>query len=138
MRFFISIIFFLLLAQSCKWVQESEYLTPFQPEKEIRLIENFEGDYYGIMPCMECAGIRTTLVLNRDSTYMLNMDYTDKRSTGVSEKGKFSLSNNIITISYTNGQKRYFLLDEGKVHSLDNNKNRVEGIHSGYYTLIRQ
>ncbi len=138
MRYFTAIILFFLLAQSCKWVQETEYEIPLQPEKEITLIDDFEGDYYGIMPCVECAGIRTTLVLKRDSTYKLNMDYTDKKAMGVSEQGKFSLSNNIITISYADGKKRYFLIEEGKVHSLDNNKNRVEGIYSVYYTLIKQ
>ncbi|MDP3437424.1 MAG: copper resistance protein NlpE [Bacteroidales bacterium] len=138
MRFFVIISISLLLAQGCKWFQESEFKAPVELEREIKLIENFEGDYYGILPYTTGAGIRTTLILKKDSTYTLNMDYVDIKSKGVSEQGRFTLSNNIITISYKTGNNRYFLLEDDKVHSLDKNKNRVEGIYSVYYTLIKQ
>ncbi|PKP06950.1 MAG: hypothetical protein CVU10_05165 [Bacteroidetes bacterium HGW-Bacteroidetes-5] len=138
MRFLIIIIISLMFAQGCRWLQESEFKAPVQMEREIKIIEDFDGDYYGILPSSAVAGIRTTLILRRDSTYTLNMDYTDNKSKGVSEKGRFTLSDNIITISYNTGNKRYFLLEDGKVHSLDKNKNRVEGIYSVYYTLIKQ
>ncbi len=138
MRLFVIISISLLFAQGCKWFQESEFKAPVELEREVKIIENFEGDYYGILPSTAGAGIRTTLILRRDSTYTLNMDYTDIKSKGVSERGRFTLSNNIVTISYSTGNKRFFLLEDGKAHSLDKNKNRVEGIYSVYYTLIKQ
>jgi hypothetical protein len=109
-----------------------------QLDREVKIIEDFEGDYYGILPCTVGAGIRTTLGLRKDSTYTLKMDYIDIKSKGMNEKGRFTLSKNIVTISYKTGENRYYLLEDGKVHSLDKNKNRVEGIYSVYYTLIKQ
>jgi len=138
MRFFILILSATLVLQGCDWMREAGK-NPVYPEvdEEVK-VESFAGEYYGIIQNPGIPGIRTTLILKEDSTYVINMDFVDSRIKATSETGKFTIEGNIITIKYNNGESKYYLLDNDKIHILDNRKQRIETLNSAYYTLIRQ
>ncbi len=138
MRLIISILSFALVVQGCDWMREAGKQPDLSVDKEITTIENFSGVYHGIVQNPGIPGIRTTLTLKDDSTYVMSMDFIDDRVKTLNESGKFTLENNIITIKYQNGESKYYQLDNDKIHILDNRKQRIETLNSAYYTLVKQ
>ena len=138
MRSLILILSVSLVFQGCDWMREAGKAPDYSNVKEVSRVENFAGEYYGIIQNPGIPGIRTTLVLKEDSTFVMNMDFVDSKLKAVSESGKFTLEGNIITIKYGSGDVKYYLLEEDKLHILDNRKQKIETLNSAYYTLIRQ
>jgi hypothetical protein len=138
MRLIITIISFALVVQGCDWMREAGKHPDVSAAKETSLIENFAGEYHGIIQNPGIPGIRTSLILKDDSTYVMNMEFIDHRIKSLSESGKFTLENNIITIKYQNGDSKYYQLDNDKIHILDNRKQRIETLNSAYYTLVKR
>ncbi len=138
MRLFILILSVTLALQGCDWMREAGKNPNYPEAKEEAKVENFAGEYYGIIQNPGIPGIRTALILKEDSTYTINMDFVDSKVRSLSESGKFTLEGNIITIKYSNGDTKYYELDNDKIHILDNRKQKIETLNSAYYTLIRQ
>ena len=138
MRSLILILSVSLVLQGCDWMREAGKMPDYPEVREEPRVENFAGEYYGIVQNPGIPGIRTTLILKEDSTYVINMDFVDSRLKSVSESGKFKLEGNIITIKYDNGDAKYYKLENDKIHILDNRKQKIETLNSAYYTLIRQ
>lgn len=138
MRLFILILSVTLALQGCDWMREAGKNPNYPETKEETKVESFAGEYHGIIQNPGIPGIRTTLILKEDSTYVINMDFVDSKLRSLSESGKFTLEGNIITINYSNGDTKYYQLDNDKIHILDNRKQKIETLNSAYYTLIRQ
>ncbi len=138
MRSLILILSVSLVLQGCDWIREAGKMPDYPEVKEEVRVENFAGEYYGIIQNPGIPGIRTTLILKKDSTYIINMDFIDSKIKPVSESGKFTLDGNVITIKYINGDAKYYKLENDKIHILDNRKQKIETLNSAYYTLIRQ
>lgn len=101
------------------------------------VVEFLNDTYQGSLPCADCAGINTTLVLNQNGTYIMGLIYdTNEGDTFYYENGTWKEEDNklILTskesnISYismaSNNQSVTFLDQEGNV--MDTNLN---------YTLV--
>ena len=48
---------------------------------------DWAGTYEGVLPCADCPGIKTTVVLNNNDTFRLTQDYED-RDLKVDDNGK--------------------------------------------------
>ena len=62
---------------------------------------NLSGLYLGYYPCSDCQGIRTTLALNKNNSYVYISLYAGKSDREIIEKGKFSFGNDGKTLVLT-------------------------------------
>lgn len=98
------------------------------------------GTYVGKLPCADCEGIATTLVLNSDNTYTLSQEYLGKENSKFEGTGTIEWAEdqaNFI-LRPTEGEATAYRLVDGVVYVLDAEGNIVEGETAEFYKLIRQ
>lgn len=101
---------------------------------------DWPGVYHGFVPCEDCKGIKTTLALNANGSYLLITQYIGKSDREIVEKGKFTWGNtsNTVVLTSRNGEStRQFLVGENTLTQLDNAGNRITGKQADRYTLTR-
>ncbi len=101
---------------------------------------NWPGIYYGYLPCEDCNGLKTTLALNKNNSYILITQYVGKSPREYVEKGKFIWSDkhNTIILNAKNGtDKHYYYVDENGLVQLDNHGERIAGKDADRYHLVR-
>jgi copper homeostasis protein (lipoprotein) len=101
---------------------------------------DWPGVYNGFTPCDDCKGVKTTLALNKNSTYMLLTKYVGKSEREFVEKGKFTWDDQSSTISITprdNSTTRHYSVEENRLIQLDDNANRISGKLADRYILRR-
>lgn len=81
--------------------------TPMNPSEMLENAAEFEGT----LPCADCPGIITTLMLYPDQTYQLQTVYIDRDSSFTS-KGSWK---------YDTNPPRYVLIDDGQQYQILNN-----------------
>lgn len=62
---------------------------------------DWPGIYYGFPPCTDCEGIKTSLALNKNDSYILIIEYVGKSPREFVEKGKFTWNDDNSTIILT-------------------------------------
>lgn len=97
---------------------------------------DWPGHYIGELPCADCPGIKTALVLSEEGQYELQMLYIDRGDQVYIESGSFEWNEegNIITLS--NGGSKY-LVSENQLYALDGDGNRIEGDLSDHFRLAK-
>lgn len=101
---------------------------------------DWPGVYQGFLPCDDCKGVKTTLALNKNNTYLLITQYVGKSEREIVEKGKFTVGdqNNTIALTPRNStQTRHYFVGENTLTQLDSNGNHITGEHANRYVLRR-
>jgi copper homeostasis protein (lipoprotein) len=101
---------------------------------------DWDGIYRGILPCADCEGIQTTIILKKDFTFTTKKLYLGK-SDGVHETtGKFRWNKKGNTIIFTPMDKtsttQYFV-SENYLTQLDTQGNKITGEIAGKYILSK-
>lgn len=99
---------------------------------------DWDGTYKGIVPCADCEGIETTLVLGKELTYTLKTKYLGKSDAKVfEEKGKFNWdkSGQIITLDGIKDAPNKYFVGENKIIQLDMNGKKITGEQADLYIL---
>ena len=116
---------------SCKSVQ-------FQSETSHNALD-WEGIYANVIPCPDCEGIQTTIVLNKNMTYTKSWRYVGKEMNFTREEGTFSWNKagNEITLNNVDKKQnaiRYFV-GENKLTQLDMDGKPIEESIRNRYTM---
>jgi uncharacterized lipoprotein NlpE involved in copper resistance len=101
---------------------------------------DWPGLYYGFIPCADCNGVKTTLALNKNNSYVLITQYVGKSEREFVEKGKFAWGDKSNTIVLTPRNKpaaQQYLLGENMLIQLDQDGNRMVGKLADRYVLRR-
>lgn len=100
---------------------------------------DWKGTYKGILPCADCEGIETEIVLNADQTYVLTRKYLGKGSTIRDKKVPFSwIDGSTISLDgVIDGPSKYWVT-EGKLVQLYMNGKRPAAKDEKKNTLIKQ
>lgn len=102
---------------------------------------DWAGMYKGVVPCADCEGIETTVVLNADQTYLLRTAYLGKPDALASEKtGTFTWNaagNTVVLSSLENAPNQYFV-GENQLIQLDLAGNKITGDLAQKYVLMKQ
>jgi copper homeostasis protein (lipoprotein) len=101
---------------------------------------DWPGIYNGFLPCADCIGLKTSLALNKNNSYVLITQYVGKSPRDFVEKGKFSWSdksNTIVLTSRDGSTTHQYLVGENVLIQLDNNGNRITGKQADNYILRR-
>jgi copper homeostasis protein (lipoprotein) len=99
---------------------------------------DWSGLYQGFLPCDGCMGIKTTLALNKNNTYLSIIQYVGKSDREIVEKGKFTLdnANNTILLTPRNStQTRQYVIGENTLTQLDSTGKRITGDVAERYIL---
>ena len=98
------------------------------------------GTYNGSLPCADCIGVKTTLALNKNSTYLMITQYLGKSEREYTEKGKLSWvdAHTLLLTSRDGNAKRYYQLGNNALTQLDDNAKLITGKQAERYTLRRQ
>lgn len=96
---------------------------------------DYQGVYYGVLPCADCEGIETTITLTADS-YIKEVVYQGKSKEIITEKGTFTWNEagNTITLSGSQSPNQYFVGENDLFH-LDVKGNRIQGNLASKYRL---
>lgn len=100
---------------------------------------DWDGRYKGVVPCADCEGIETELVLNKDKTYAIKTSYLGK-GPGINQTGNFSWNHagSIITLEgFTDSPNQYFV-GENRIIQLDLSGKKVTGAMADKYVLVKQ
>lgn len=102
---------------------------------------SWNGMYKGVVPCADCEGIETVLVLNTDNTYLLRTNYLGKPDAQAVEKtGALTWNaegNTVILGGIENAPNQYFV-GENKLIQLDMTGQRITGQLADKYILTKQ
>lgn len=96
-----------------------------------------EGLYKGKLPCADCEGIETEIVLDKDMSFVKRTVYLGKDGKVFEEKGLYSWNNEgniIILAGIKNGPNLYFA-GENTLIQLDMEGNRITGNLADKYIL---
>ena len=99
---------------------------------------DYMGMYQGILPCADCEGIETSILLEDDKNYVLKTNYLGKKNSTTNEvRGVYSWNeegNTIILAGIENAPNRYFV-GENYLKQLDMDGNKIEGDLADKYVL---
>ena len=100
---------------------------------------DWPGIYNGFTPCDDCKGVKTTLALNANNSYILITQYVGRSPRDITEKGKFIFSNQntIILTARDSNLERHYYVDENKLVELDKNGVHYSGKDADRYVLRR-
>ncbi len=101
---------------------------------------DWAGSYTGTLPCADCEGIETTLILKNDRTFSLETKYLGKDDQPVQKlvgAFKWDDSGSIITLEEVENQPGKFKVGENKVWHLDTEGNEITGELADKYVLTK-
>ena len=96
------------------------------------------GIYGGFVPCADCEGIITYLLLNPDMSYRLEETYYKKDEKVFRTNGNWKMEKGKIILYDNNEVRLSFLTDGDKIWQLDSDGNRISGNLGNKFVLNRQ
>ncbi len=101
---------------------------------------DWNGTYYGILPCADCEGIQSMIILNNDLTYSYKTRYKGKEDVEIITKtGKFQWSDDGSKVTLEGlPEPNIFLVGENRLFKLDENGDRIKNEQDDKYILERQ
>jgi uncharacterized lipoprotein NlpE involved in copper resistance len=92
--------------------------------------------YGGTLPCTDCPGIETTLVLIGDGTYLLSETYLEQGIEPFGATGRFTwnTSGTVITLDAEGGGRSY-QVEKNALRALDSNGQIISGEFADDYVL---
>lgn len=101
---------------------------------------DWAGTYQGILPCANCEGIETAIILNQDLTYSIQTKYLGKSDKATQRKGTFTWNDagSAITLNGIKDMSNRYLVGEERLFQLDQAGQRVTGEQAGRFILQKQ
>lgn len=95
---------------------------------------DWEGSYFGVIPCAACPGINTLITLKKDGTYFKTEEYINSGKTVRPEEGKivWGAKGNTVQLGTD-----YYAVNEASLTALDSNKKEIGGEQADSYVLSR-
>ncbi len=117
---------------ACKNNKSSQNETTSAPDMHTSQTSvDWEGTYFGVLPCASCPGINTLITLDDDGTFEKTVEYLDSDDTPETTKGKFEWKDGSIIII---GESAY-LVGENQLFALDADNKVIEGELAANYIL---
>jgi copper homeostasis protein (lipoprotein) len=101
---------------------------------------DYIGTYKGILPCADCQGLETELVINENSTFCIKTKYQGKGDKVYMQKGHFTWNKKgtvIILTDIKNAPNQYFV-GENTLTQLNIYGQKITGSMADEYILSKQ
>lgn len=104
----------------------------FNHEKPLQAMQQ---SYSGVLPCADCSGLKTSLFLQQDGTYILQEVYQGSKEGDQSfaSYGHWARTANKLVLTDSRGEKRYFHPKDENLEMLDHSGEPI--VSSFNYTL---
>lgn len=101
---------------------------------------DYVGTYKGILPCADCEGLDTEIVINENETYKIITKYQGKGNKNFIKKGNFTWNKNGNTIILSNveNEPKYYLVGKNTLTQLDLSGQKITGSLANDYILAKQ
>jgi copper homeostasis protein (lipoprotein) len=101
---------------------------------------DYVGIYKGILPCADCEGLETTVVINENNTYCVKTKYLGKGEKVFEKKGTFSWnkSGNTIILNDMENAPKFYFVGENNLTQLDMEGKKINGGLAEDYILSKQ
>ncbi|ASK32167.1 hypothetical protein CEY12_19645 [Chryseobacterium sp. T16E-39] len=99
---------------------------------------DWSGTYEAVLPCADCPGIKTSLTLNKDNTFMITEEYIDRKSIN-EDKGTFQWdkAGSIITLKGKLANYKY-KVGENHLNQLDLEGKEITGPNKDFYIFKKK
>ncbi len=124
------LVMFLFTFTAC----ENEPKSSTKDEHTAETALDYEGTYKGILPCADCPGIATTLVINKDKTFEYNYTYVESEDQIHHYTGQYTIKDNILTIK-ADDEPINFFVGESMVIFMGKETKPNTGELAEYYEL---
>ena len=134
-----SILFLFFLVGCCSEKESLKEQTDSLPDNSVTSID-WTGTYQGTLPCADCEGIKTTLIINEDLTYRLFTIYLGKSHETVQSAGNFVWNDERTIITLINedaGWKQQYMVEKNRIFYLDIDGNKIIGDLADMYVLAK-
>ena len=98
---------------------------------------DWAGTYTGVLPCADCAGLETTLIIRTDASYHLETRPLGKGDRLFEEQGTFTWLDGGNVIQLNDGVTRY-QVGENRLFLLDRRGRRITGDLATHYILHKE
>lgn len=101
---------------------------------------DWQGTYYGILPCADCPGIQTMIHLNDDNTFVMATSHLDRDGSGQRKSGTFTWdrSGSRITLDVPGAStKPVYKVGENRLISLALDGSEITGQLASQYVLTK-
>ncbi len=137
--FLFSAIIFMGLScgrQSTEQSASEEMPPEFYDMHNARIALDYVGTYSGVLPCADCEGIRTEVILVDESQFIRKTQYVGQDDMVFEESGIYTWdeAGNTITLEEADEPNQYFV-SENRIFHLDMDGNRIEGELEEMYIL---
>lgn len=98
---------------------------------------DWPGTYSGVTPCADCGGIRTTIRLQADGTFLRERVYVGKSDGPIRDSGTFSWNDagSAVTLDSESGEAQQYQVGENRLFHLDQSGQRITGELADRYVL---
>ncbi|MCR9182758.1 MAG: copper resistance protein NlpE [Flavobacteriaceae bacterium] len=99
---------------------------------------DWQGTYSGTLPCADCDGVKTEIILNDDNSFKTKRVYMGKDETVFEETGNLQWTEDGGTVVLTNkenGNATLFKVGENHLRQLDMEGKPIEGDLADMYVL---
>jgi heat shock protein HslJ len=134
--YLITVILFFVFSTSCSSQKKTANKAISTGDNSMTSLD-WDGTYQGILPCGDCGGLQTQIVLNKDLTYVLETRYNGKDEKIFQTKGTFTWDTNGSKISLDPDNQSY-LVGENRLFHLDIDGNRITGNLADNYILEKE
>lgn len=119
----------------------TDTLSKDQPVADGHNAENsldWDGTYEGTLPCADCPGIATSIVLKKDATFELTSTYLES-NLKVNDKGTFEWSKDGSSVRLKGKETDIQLkVGENQLFYLDQDGNQIDGPLKEHYILKKK
>lgn len=122
MKNFTFIVFMLFVLSSCATLNDSN-----------KHSNNIYGEFTTTLPCGDCAGIRSTIILNADGTFIQTDTYLKEKEYKFIKRGKLIINKNLITTVSKDGEISKFKLKGSNLLRLNDDGSEVSATFKDYY-----
>lgn len=103
-------------------------------------MRSFAGEFGGTLPCADCAGIDTRIVLAGDGTYTIDETYQGKSADAVKGDGNWTAEDNghrlrLDPNSKSDADRLFEVLGNNEIRLMDKDGNAIQGAQN--YSLKR-
>ena len=107
------------------------------PTHNARNALDWAGAYRGVLPCADCQGIETVVVLAGDGTFRSQAKYLGKGDQLFSEEGRFAWNDAGDTVTLAGAEPSRYFVGENRLTRLAQGGSRVTGALAENYVLTR-
>jgi len=131
------ILFTALAIGGCTMPNASTATVNPDPAHNARNALDWAGAYRGVLPCADCEGIETLVVLASDGTYSTRSKYLGKGDNHFSEQGRFTWNEAGNTITLTGQSPARYFVGENQLIRLALDGSRITGGLAQHYVLAK-